>query len=71
MRIQFRHLAAAGAVAAILGAPAAAADEPNPASTNWAGVFGGAYVRAVRSALRGEQQYAITSDVTRQGWGRD
>jgi hypothetical protein len=34
MRIRFRYLAAAGAVAALLGAPAAAADDTNPNCVN-------------------------------------
>ncbi len=34
MRIRFRYVMAAGAIAAMLGAPAAAADDTNPSCTN-------------------------------------
>ncbi|MCW2649628.1 MAG: hypothetical protein JWR32_604 [Mycobacterium sp.] len=37
MRIQFRYVLAAGAVAAILGAPAAVADDPDQGCTDTTG----------------------------------
>ena len=37
MRLQFRYVIAAGAVAALVGAPAAAADDTNPSCTNTGG----------------------------------